>query len=37
MQYTNFPQRAEAIADEIEEKEPDLVGLQEVSKWTTVA
>lgn len=36
VQYTNFPQRAEAIADEIEEKEPDLIGLQEVTKWTTV-
>lgn len=35
VQYTNFPQRAEAIADEVEEKEPDLIGLQEVSKWTT--
>jgi endonuclease/exonuclease/phosphatase family metal-dependent hydrolase len=35
VQYTNFPQRAEAIADEIEENEPDLIGLQEVSKWTT--
>ena len=35
VQYTNFPQRAEAIADEIEEKDPDLIGLQEVSKWTT--
>jgi endonuclease/exonuclease/phosphatase family metal-dependent hydrolase len=35
VQYTNFPQRAEAIADEIQEKEPDLVGLQEVTKWTT--
>ncbi|HUC08487.1 MAG TPA: endonuclease/exonuclease/phosphatase family protein [Solirubrobacterales bacterium] len=35
VQYTNFPQRAEAIADEIEEKSPDLIGLQEVSKWTT--
>ncbi len=35
VQYTNFPQRAEAIADEIQEKGPDLVGLQEVSKWTT--
>ncbi len=34
-QYTNFPQRAEAIADEIQEKAPDLVGLQEVTKWTT--
>ena len=35
VQYTNFPQRAEAVAGEIEEKEPDLIGLQEVSKWTT--
>jgi len=35
VQYTNFPQRAEAIADEVEENEPDLIGLQEVSKWTT--
>ncbi|MGC1853246.1 MAG: endonuclease/exonuclease/phosphatase family protein [Solirubrobacterales bacterium] len=35
VQYTNFPQRADAIADEIEEKEPDLIGLQEVTKWTT--
>ncbi len=35
VQYTNFPQRAEAIADEIQEKEPDLIGLQEVTKWTT--
>lgn len=36
VQYTNFPQRAEAIANEIEEQEPDLIGLQEVSKWTTL-
>jgi len=35
VQYTNFPQRAEAIADEIEQEAPDLIGLQEVSKWTT--
>jgi endonuclease/exonuclease/phosphatase family metal-dependent hydrolase len=35
VQYTNFPQRAEAIADEVEENDPDLIGLQEVSKWTT--
>ncbi len=35
VQYTNFPQRAEAIADEIQEKNPDLIGLQEVTKWTT--
>ena len=30
---TNFPRRAEAIADTIAAKEPDLVGLQEVTKW----
>ena len=35
VQYTNFPQRAEAIADEIQQQDPDLIGLQEVSKWTT--
>lgn len=35
VQYTDFPARAEAVADEIEEKGPDLVGLQEVTKWTT--
>jgi endonuclease/exonuclease/phosphatase family metal-dependent hydrolase len=35
VQYTNFPQRAEALADEIQEKAPDLIGLQEVTKWTT--
>lgn len=35
VQYTNFPQRAEAIADEIQEEGPDLIGLQEVTKWTT--
>lgn len=35
VQYTNFPQRADAIADEVEETEPDLIGLQEVTKWTT--
>ncbi|MET0305244.1 MAG: endonuclease/exonuclease/phosphatase family protein [Solirubrobacterales bacterium] len=35
VQYTNFPQRAEAIADEIQETDPDLIGLQEVTKWTT--
>lgn len=32
---TDFPARAQAIADEIEAAEPDLVGLQEVSRWTT--
>jgi len=35
VQYTNFPARAEAIADAIEAKKPDLIGLQEVTKWTT--
>lgn len=35
VQYTDFPARAEAIADEIEANEPDLVGLQEVTRWTT--
>jgi endonuclease/exonuclease/phosphatase family metal-dependent hydrolase len=35
VQYTDFPARAEAIADEIQAKEPDLIGLQEVTKWTT--
>ncbi len=35
VQYTDFPARAEAIADEIQATEPDLVGLQEVTKWTT--
>ncbi len=36
VQYTNFPARAEAIAAEVEEKGPDLIGLQEVTNWTTV-
>lgn len=35
VQYTNFPARAEAVADEIQAKKPDLIGLQEVTKWTT--
>jgi endonuclease/exonuclease/phosphatase family metal-dependent hydrolase len=35
VQYTNFPQRAEAIAGEVQEQDPDLIGLQEVTKWTT--
>ena len=33
MVFTDFPTRAEAIADTIEEHEPDLIGLQEVSNW----
>jgi len=34
VQFTNFPARANAIADEIASEQPDVVGLQEVSKWT---
>ncbi len=34
-QSTNFPARAEALADEIETHLPDLVGLQEVTRWET--
>lgn len=32
---TDFPARAEALADEIAQNGPDLVGLQEVSLWRT--
>lgn len=32
---TNFPERAKAIAATIAARRPDLIGLQEVSKWTT--
>ncbi|MGI8415084.1 MAG: endonuclease/exonuclease/phosphatase family protein [Nakamurella sp.] len=35
VQYTDFPARAEAIADEIDANSPDLVGLQEVTNWIT--
>lgn len=35
VQYTDFPARAAAIADEIDANHPDLVGLQEVANWTT--
>ena len=33
VQYTNFPERAEAIAREIWMTRPHLIGLQEVSTW----
>src|SRR5436190_6164025 len=35
VQFTNFPARSDAIANEIASEQPDLIGLQEVSKWTT--
>jgi len=31
IQATNFPERAEAIADQIKKQKPDVIGLQEVS------
>jgi endonuclease/exonuclease/phosphatase family metal-dependent hydrolase len=34
---TDFPRRAEAIADEILAERPDLIGLQEVSNWVATA
>jgi endonuclease/exonuclease/phosphatase family metal-dependent hydrolase len=37
VQQTNFPVRATAIAQEIQETRPDLIGLQEVSLWRTTA
>jgi len=35
VQTTNFPERAEALADEIERRKPHAIGLQEVSIWST--
>jgi endonuclease/exonuclease/phosphatase family metal-dependent hydrolase len=35
VQFTDFPARAQAIADQIAAEQPDLVGLQEVTLWTT--
>jgi endonuclease/exonuclease/phosphatase family metal-dependent hydrolase len=35
MEATNFPERAEAIADLIAKERPDVVGLQEVAVWET--
>ncbi|HEX7188226.1 MAG TPA: hypothetical protein VF423_08380, partial [Actinomycetes bacterium] len=32
---TDFPARAEAIADLLAEDQPDVVGLQEVANWQT--
>ncbi|HZD17807.1 MAG TPA: endonuclease/exonuclease/phosphatase family protein [Actinomycetota bacterium] len=37
VQATDFPARAEAIADEIAATRPEVVGLQEVSLWRTGA
>ncbi len=33
VQYTNFPERAQAIAREIRISRPDIIALQEVSTW----
>jgi hypothetical protein len=33
VQFTDFPARAEAIAAEVAENNPDIIGLQEVSDW----
>ena len=35
MEATNFPERAEAIADLLAKERPDVVGLQEVALWST--
>ena len=34
MLFTDFPARAQALADEIDAANADLIGLQEVSRWT---
>ena len=37
VQATNFPARATVIANEIAAANPDVIGLQEVAKWSTGA
>ncbi|MFN0282764.1 MAG: endonuclease/exonuclease/phosphatase family protein [Kineosporiaceae bacterium] len=34
-QFTSFPARAQAVADEVAVHRPDVVGLQEVTRWET--
>ncbi|WP_432477021.1 endonuclease/exonuclease/phosphatase family protein [Nocardioides sp. GXQ0305] len=34
MEHTDFPRRAEAIADQLAARGPDIVGLQEVAVWS---
>jgi endonuclease/exonuclease/phosphatase family metal-dependent hydrolase len=36
VQFTNFPARANAIAAEVAARNPDIIGLQEVSNWSSV-
>lgn len=33
VQATNFPERAQRLAEEIDKSEPELIGLQEVAMW----
>ncbi|WP_159083827.1 endonuclease/exonuclease/phosphatase family protein [Nocardioides terrigena] len=35
--FTDFPTRAEAVADIIADEEPDVIGMQEVTKWIAQA